>query len=151
GLALVAGAFTALALAGGTLSRAEGVLCLVLLGLGLGMVLPVMTLATQNAVAREDLGAAMSTVSFFRSAGGSVGVAVFGAILAAGVAHLLPPGTTLRDLAEPGAAGLPLQLDAAALAGFTRAFRTMFAAAAGVAGLTLLVALTLKQLPLRQR
>jgi len=37
-------------------------------------------LATQNSVNREDLGVATATVSFFRSVGGSVGVALFGAV-----------------------------------------------------------------------
>jgi EmrB/QacA subfamily drug resistance transporter len=150
GLAMAGTAFALLALIGPRLSGVEGVLCLVLLGLGLGMVLPVMTLAAQNAVSREDLGAAMSSVSFFRSAGGSTGVAIYGAILSAGVAHLLPPGTSLRELSEPGAPGLPLQLSPAALTAFANAFQTMFAAAAGLAVLTLLIALTLKQQPLRQ-
>ncbi len=53
---------------------------MVVLGAGIGLVMQVMVLATQNSVDRADLGVATATVSFFRSVGGSVGVAVFGAI-----------------------------------------------------------------------
>lgn len=53
---------------------------MVVLGIGLGLVMQVMVLVTQNSVDRSDLGVATATVSFFRSVGGSVGVAVFGAL-----------------------------------------------------------------------
>ena len=52
------------------------------LGVGLGGVMQVLVIAVQNAVAYEDLGAATSGATFFRSMGGSFGVAVFGAIFA---------------------------------------------------------------------
>src|SRR5205823_6856632 len=55
---------------------------MLLLGLGLGMVMQVLVLAAQNAVAYEHLGVATSGVTLFRSIGGSVGVALFGGIFA---------------------------------------------------------------------
>lgn len=71
---------------------------MVLLGLGIGMVIPVMTLAVQNGVDRKDLGTATSSVTFFRSIGSSLGAAMFGAILLNRLSvHL--------DQALPGAAG----------------------------------------------
>ncbi len=51
-------------------------------GIGLGLVLQVLVLVAQNAVRYADLGVATSGVTFFRSIGASVGVAVFGAIFA---------------------------------------------------------------------
>lgn len=51
------------------------------LGLGVGLVMPVLTLAVQNGVERKDLGTATSSVTFFRSIGASLGTAFFGAIL----------------------------------------------------------------------
>ena len=50
------------------------------LGLGLGLVLQVLVIAVQNSVGYSDLGVATSGVTFFRSIGGSFGVAIFGAI-----------------------------------------------------------------------
>ncbi|MCW2953332.1 MAG: drug resistance transporter, EmrB/QacA subfamily [Conexibacter sp.] len=60
-----------------TLQRSASML---VLGLGLGMVMQVLVLAVQNAVDYEDLGVATSGATFFRSIGGSFGVAIFGAI-----------------------------------------------------------------------
>ncbi len=57
----------------------------IVLGLGLGMVLQVLVLALQNAVDEEDLGAATATATFFRAIGGAAGVALFGAVFAAGL------------------------------------------------------------------
>ncbi len=51
-----------------------------LLGLGLGMVMQVMILAAQNSVEPRHMGVATSSATLFRSIGGSIGVAVFGAI-----------------------------------------------------------------------
>ncbi len=50
-------------------------------GFGLGITLPLYTIAVQNAVPYEVLGVATSAISFFRSIGGSVGLAIFGSIM----------------------------------------------------------------------
>jgi EmrB/QacA subfamily drug resistance transporter len=50
------------------------------LGLGLGLVMQVLVLAVQNSVEYRDLGTATSVSTFFRSIGGSFGVAIFGTI-----------------------------------------------------------------------
>jgi EmrB/QacA subfamily drug resistance transporter len=54
---------------------------MVVLGVGLGMVMQILVLASQNEAHGDDLGVATSTVNFFRSVGGSVGVAVFGSMV----------------------------------------------------------------------
>ncbi|AWI31927.1 MFS transporter [Streptomyces sp. ICN441] len=67
------------------------------LGIGLGMVLPVLVLAVQNSVPPADLGTATSAGNYFRQIGGSVGAAVFGTLLADRLADTLPvrvPATT---------------------------------------------------------
>jgi EmrB/QacA subfamily drug resistance transporter len=56
------------------------------LGLGIGMGMPNLTNAVQNAVAHAELGAATGAMIFIRSLGGSVGVAASGAIMAARLA-----------------------------------------------------------------
>ncbi len=53
---------------------------MVVLGVGLGLVMPVLVLAVQNAVDHRDMGAATAATTFFRSIGGSFGIAIFGAI-----------------------------------------------------------------------
>jgi hypothetical protein len=54
---------------------------MVVIGVGLGLCMQSLILAVQNSVELRDLGAATSTVTFFRSLGGSFGVAILGAIL----------------------------------------------------------------------
>ena len=54
---------------------------LFILGIGLGLIFPNLTLTVQNAAAFADLGIATSTMNFFRSMGGAFGAAVSGAIL----------------------------------------------------------------------
>lgn len=131
-------------------------LILVPLGLGLGLVMPVMTVAVQNAVDRRDLGAATATMGFFRSLGGTVGVAVFGAVFAADVEVRLNaaglPGISGRDVMERGTAalaGLPDAAHATALAAFERGFAVLFLMAAALAVVSLVLTVFLKELPLR--
>jgi MFS family permease len=66
-------------------------------GCGIGLVMQVLVLVTQNAVDRKDLGVATSGATFFRSLGGAIGVAVFGALLT----HRLRDSIPAR-LAEAG-------------------------------------------------
>ncbi|WP_078628135.1 MDR family MFS transporter [Streptomyces sp. NRRL F-2664] len=63
-------------------------------GLGLGMMMQNLVLATQNQVAPEDLGAASSVVTFFRSLGGAMGVSALGAVMAHQVTHYVQDGLT---------------------------------------------------------
>ncbi|MFI6148452.1 MDR family MFS transporter [Streptomyces sp. NPDC051109] len=63
-----------------------------LTGLGLGMMMQNLVLATQNQVAPEDLGSASSVVTFFRSLGGAVGVSALGAVMANRVTHYVKDG-----------------------------------------------------------
>ncbi|MGB4768777.1 MAG: MDR family MFS transporter [Candidatus Saccharimonas sp.] len=58
---------------------------MVLLGAGLGVVMPVMNLAVQNEFKQQDIGVATSSSQLFRSLGSTIGVAVFGAMLTAGL------------------------------------------------------------------
>ncbi|MFP3987006.1 MFS transporter [Streptomyces sp. E11-3] len=52
------------------------------LGVGIGLVMPVLIVAVQNAVPPADLGIATSANNYFRQIGGSVGAAVFGTLFA---------------------------------------------------------------------
>lgn len=87
---------------------------MVLLGIGLGPSIPMFALIIQNAVEPRSVGVATSAVTFFRSLGATVGLAVFGtifgAVLASGLAERMPEATAglppaLREqLGRPGAA-----------------------------------------------
>jgi EmrB/QacA subfamily drug resistance transporter len=59
-------------------------------GAGMGLFMQVLVLATQNSVEVGDLGVATSANTFFRSLGGAIGAAAFGAVLTARLATELP-------------------------------------------------------------
>ncbi|MDX3059584.1 MFS transporter [Streptomyces sp. NE06-03E] len=75
---------------------------MLVMGLGIGMMMQNLVLATQNQVAPSDLGAASSVVTFFRSLGGAIGVSALGAVLGNRVTHYVKDG--LADLGPEGAA-----------------------------------------------
>lgn len=66
------------------------IVLLVLAGVGIGFFVQVSLLAGQNAAAYEDLGVATGALNFFKSMGGALGAALFGAILTATLAHGSP-------------------------------------------------------------
>ncbi len=64
---------------------------LTVLGLGLGMTTQVLVLSAQLAVPHKNLGVATSTVTLFRSMGGTLGVAAFGAVFSGLMANTAAP------------------------------------------------------------
>ena len=62
-------------------SNTQAVVNMVITGFGLGITMPIFTIAVQNAVPYKMLGTATSSVPFFRSIGGSMGLAIFGSVL----------------------------------------------------------------------
>ncbi|MFN6119088.1 MAG: MDR family MFS transporter [Actinomycetes bacterium] len=73
---------------------------MIFMGMGSGSVFTSTSIATQNAVEFRDLGVATATVMFFRSLGGSFGLAVFGTVLNSTVRSEIPA----RIGVEPDAA-----------------------------------------------
>ncbi|MEU9338678.1 MDR family MFS transporter [Streptomyces sp. NPDC048290] len=129
-------------------------------GLGLGLVMQVLVLIVQNAVAYEDLGVATSGATFFRSIGASFGVAVFGAIFAARLTERLtdafrgvplPPGVSVGALkGDPRVlAELPAALRPAALHAYASSITDVFLYAAPVALLGFVLSWFLKEDRLR--
>lgn len=53
---------------------------LFMFGVGLGLTMPVLTIATQNAAAPGDIGVVTAASNFFRSLGSSLGLALYGAV-----------------------------------------------------------------------
>jgi EmrB/QacA subfamily drug resistance transporter len=62
---------------------------MLIVGIGIGLVMQVLVLVVQNDARRDNIGVATSTATFFRSVGGSFGVAIFGTIFASRLAHEL--------------------------------------------------------------
>lgn len=60
-----------------------------LMGIGMGLTIPVFMIAVQTSVAKRDLGSATSMVQFSRSIGGTLGVSILGAFLSTRLAQLL--------------------------------------------------------------
>ena len=66
-------------------SYAYEAVIMVVLGLGMGVAMPVLNLAIQNEFEQHELGIATSSNQLFRSLGSTIGTAVFGAMLTAGI------------------------------------------------------------------
>jgi len=93
---LVGGMFLLSLLGVGTAPWLASIYMLVV-GIGIGLVMQVLVLVVQNDARPEDMGVVTSTATFFRSVGGSFGVAIFGAIFASGLNSQLaklPPSLT---------------------------------------------------------
>jgi EmrB/QacA subfamily drug resistance transporter len=58
-------------------------------GIGIGLTMPVMTLAAQNAVPAAQLGVVTATSTLFRNLGGTIGIAVFGSVMNLSLKHNL--------------------------------------------------------------
>lgn len=78
-----------------------------LMGIGMGLSIPVFLVAIQTAVAKHELGVATSTVQFSRSIGGTIGVSVLGVFLSMRLSALLfksgadPSSVSLNNLINP--------------------------------------------------
>jgi MFS family permease len=161
GTGVMIGGFLLLSRMGPETSSGARALYLVVLGLGLGMVMQVLVLAVQNAVDYRHLGVATSGATFFRTIGGSVGVAVFGAIFSNRLTHelmdhlgaaglpprVLPAGGEHLDPAR--LAKLPPPVHDAVVQAYADALHPVFLTAAGIAVLAFALSWLLEEVPLR--
>jgi DNA-binding MarR family transcriptional regulator len=118
----------------------------------MGMVMQVLVLAVQNSVSYEQLGVATSGTMLFRSLGGALGVALFGAIFA-NLLHvqLTGPGMDFLATAVPSAVkGLPEELHKEYIAAVMAALRPVFVAAACISALGFALTFFLREHPLRE-
>jgi EmrB/QacA subfamily drug resistance transporter len=129
------------------------------LGVGIGGVMQVLVIAVQNAVEYQDLGAATSGATFFRSMGGSFGTAVFGAIFAnllvgnlkhylAGVK--LPAGLTGSSVSPQALAKLPARAHAGYEQAYAHSLQTVFLVAVPIAAVAFLLTWLLPEIRLRK-
>ena len=125
------------------------------IGFGLGMVMQVLVLAVQNAVDYTDLGVATSGTVLFRSIGGALGTAVFGAIfsnrLHGELASRLPPGAQVPKTVSPALIRtLPPAAHNAYVHAVAAALHPVFVVASVIAGVSFLLTWLLREVPLRK-
>jgi MFS family permease len=90
GLAAMSAGLLLFSTLGASGSRLTAALFMVVFGAGFGMVTQILMVAIQNAVEQREIGTATAAANLFRALGGSVGVAVYGAIFTGGLRHWLP-------------------------------------------------------------
>ena len=141
GLLFMLGGFIALATFTRTTPRGLMVVELIAIGTGLGLVMLTLLIASQHSVRREQLGITTSLNQFSRSIGGAIGVAILGALLAAGLAEFSQdPNALVNPEARAKIAPAELRQLQGALEG---TLRQIFATSAAVVGLALIGAFAL--------
>lgn len=126
-----------------------------ILGFGLGMVMQVLVLAVQNSMPMKQMGVATSGVTLFRSIGGSIGVAMFGAIfthvLRSQLQATIPEGTQLpHSLGAQAVQQLPAAIRDDYLHAFGSALHSVYLIAAMVMVLAFVLSLLQKDLVLKK-
>lgn len=112
-------------------------------------------LAVQNSVSADQYGVATSGVTLFRSIGGAIGVALFGAVfthvLQSGLMDRLPQGAELPHELNPAAIHrLPEALRLDYLDAFGSAIHAVFLLAASIMVLAFVLSWFLRETPLRR-
>ena len=127
---------------------------MIVLGLGLGMVMQVLVLAVQNAVDFRMMGVATSGSILFRQVGGSIGLAIFGAIFAnslhSNLAAFLPPGARVPKTVSPAVINkLPPQMHDAYAHAIAASLHPVFVTAAVLSVFAFALTWFLREVPLR--
>ncbi len=128
------------------------------IGLGLGQLFQVPTLAVQNSVDRSKMGTATSTVAFSRSIGSALGGAIFGTILITRLGHHLEqmlPNNVAAHVASGLSGGfsqlaqLSPELRFDVLTAYVRSFHDMFLIGIPFVVVAFIISLKLRETPLR--
>jgi EmrB/QacA subfamily drug resistance transporter len=161
GLAAMSAGLFLFSTLGATGSRLTAALFMVVFGAGFGMVTQILMVAIQNAVSPREIGTATAAANLFRALGGSVGVAIYGAVFAAGLRHWLPlelHGRVPRGITATGIQSTPgrihqlapvIQHGIASAVG--NSLHDVFLLAAPIALAGCLITLILRERPLRGR
>lgn len=141
GLGLMFAGFAALATFSRTTPRGLIVGELIFIGAGLGLVMLTLLIAAQHSVPREQLGITTSLNQFSRSIGGTVGVAILGALLTAGLSQF---ATNPNALVNAEARAQIPRAELLALQGALEGtLRTIFGTCAVVVAVSVAAAVTL--------
>ncbi len=133
----------------------------ILNGLGMGLLMPPLSIAIQNGVHYRDLGVATAANTFFRTLGMTIGVAVYGAILAARLRSELAdrlPADQAADLDVAEITGSPETIRALdpsiqepVVASVAEAVNLVYLSAVPVSILMVIAAFLLREVPLREQ
>jgi len=142
----------------------ETVLYLIVTGLGMGAVMSNFIVAAQNVTSKKEMGVVSSTMSLFRSIGGTVGVTALGAIvnsrmttelkanLPEGAMALLPT-TDINSiggiLMSPAAANIPTEVLEAIRLSLSNSITYMFLIGAGIVLSTVVISALVRNVPLK--
>ncbi len=127
------------------------------LGVSMGMLMQNLVLAVQNTLAVEEMGAGTSTVAFFRSLGGAIGVSVLGAVLANKVTTSIQDGLTQLGVpagsmgggnAVPDVSTLPARIKDLVEKSYGDGIAEIFLVAVPLALVALIAVSFLKEVPL---
>ena len=133
-------------------SQATVTVYMVLLGASFGLTIGTLVLAVQNVVHRSELGVATSSVTFFRSIGGAVGVALFGALFNRLLRDRIGTSVALGEgssFSPESIRGLPAATHATYVDGFADSLTTVFLCAVPFVFLAFVLITLLKETPLR--
>jgi EmrB/QacA subfamily drug resistance transporter len=141
-----------------------GVIALIMFvfGAGLGLTMQVVVTAVQNSVERRHMGVATASVAFFRTMGGAIGTALFGAILNTRLPHHLQEIVPTSGRTQIGVAAqaindvsatrnLPEPLKGWVLEAFTRSIDDLFLIAVPFMAVAFVIALTMREKELQSR
>ena len=131
----------------------------VVLGLGMGFLMQMVSLIGQNSVQQKDMGVASSARMYFQQIGGSLGVAAFGAIFArqliSGLASAAGPGAHINasggQLDPATVNSLPVAIRHDVFVAIADAVQHVFIWAAPSAVVIFVLAWFIKEVPLRGR
>jgi hypothetical protein len=131
---------------------------MILMGFGAASIFTSTSIASQNAVEFHDLGVATATVMFFRSLGGSFGLAIFGTILNSTIRAEIPKridiepseaSSIIRSPAEISA--LPAASKQAVIDSLALGVSRIYWVCAAVMVCAIVLAVVLREQPLRMR
>jgi EmrB/QacA subfamily drug resistance transporter len=130
---------------------------MLVVGIGIGLVMQVLVLMVQNDARPKDMGVVTSTATFFRSVGGSFGVALFGAVFASRLAGELArlPADVVARLGDVGAIDparakqLPPDVHADFLQIFASALHGVFLFGMAIAIVPFALSWLIREVPLR--
>ncbi|HEX5493080.1 MAG TPA: MDR family MFS transporter, partial [Mycobacteriales bacterium] len=135
-------------------------------GAGLGLTMQTIVTAVQNSVEFRDMGVATSSTTFFRQMGASIGVAVFGAVLSSQLASHIADQVARAPGGLAAAGGGKISVDAnnvqaiqrlteplksLVLKAFAVSLDHVFLVGVPFVAVALIIALFLKEIPLRSR
>lgn len=133
--------------------RVELWAALLMMGLGMGSTIPVMTTAVQNAVDRSQIGTATAAGLMFRQVGGSIAVALFGALFAARLSSLMGAEDiaigNVSELGPQAIAGLSTAAQEIIATNVATALHPIYGLAAALSIAGFAIAIFLREIPLR--